>query len=536
MQRFRVYLTRPTYLIGLLVFALSIAVLMGTVETPTIAAQPGPMATCGAQIRAALTTAISYCESLVRNQACYGHTLGVVSMRNEAETSPWVNVGDVADLTRIRGVSLSPMNVETGDWGVALMEVQGSLPDTLPGQNVTVVAFGDVILEDTVSETVRIPAQALAAANVRVRPSVGSWVVGGVTEGEAVTVTGQATTAAGETWLQVKYDDYRTGTGWILASLVDVAGQAVPTVSEDSLIYGNMQAFYLRTGLGVPQCAELPSSGVILKTPEDAGLVSININGIDLSLGSTAFVSMSSTEAGGSTTLDITLLEGHSLVNVMGEERVLIPGSRTSVALDPSGRAASPPSEAVDYEPQALEPYSDLLRDLSVELPAPAGEFNDEWDSDINGDFGASVIGGASPNRPGTQPNQPGANPPIPGSNGAPQEWNDDGSCNNPPPAHAPAHGWRQRCEGGGSGGGDNNGGGEGNGNGNGGGNGTGNGNGNENGNGGGNGNGNGGGNGNGNGNGGGNGNGNGGGNGGGNGNGNGGGNGGGNGNGKGNN
>ena len=26
--------------------------------------------------------------------------------------------------------------------------------------------------------------------------------------------------------------------------------------------------------------------------------------------------------------------------------------------------------------------------------------------------------------------------------------WTDDGSCNNPPPDHAPAHGWRARCEG----------------------------------------------------------------------------------------
>lgn len=514
----RVYLKKPIYTFSLLALALAVAVLVVATEPPTLSAQPGPMATCGAQIRAALTTAISYCETLGRNQACYGHTLGAVSMRNEAEPSPWVNVGDVADLTRIRGVSLSPMDTQTGDWGVALMEVQGSLPDTLPGQNVTVVAFGDVALEDTVNETVRIPAQVLASANVRVKPSVGSWVIGGLAEGEAITVTGQATTAAGEVWLQVKYDGYRTRTGWVLASLVNVGGQPVPTVSENSLVYGNMQAFYLRTGLGVPQCAELSSSGVILQTPEDAGLVSININGVDLSLGSTAFISLSGT--GASSTLDITLLEGHSLVESMGEERVLIPGSRTSVTLDPSGHAAGSPSEAVDYQPLAMEPYNDLLRDLSVELPAPAGDFNDEWDSDINGDFGEAVGYGTGVNRPGTQPNPPGANPPLPGSNGAPQEWNENASCDNPPPAHAPANGWRQRCEN--SGGGDN-GGNNGGGNGNGGNtNGNGNGNGNENGNGGGNDNGNGGGNGNGNGNGGGNGNGNGNGNGGGNGNGNG--------------
>jgi hypothetical protein len=41
------------------------------------------------------------------------------------------------------------------------------------------------------------------------------------------------------------------------------------------------------------------------------------------------------------------------------------------------------------------------------------------------------------------------------------REWTDDGSCANPPPPWAPAHGWRRRCEGGGG-----NGNGNGNGNG----------------------------------------------------------------------
>jgi hypothetical protein len=56
-------------------------------------------------------------------------------------------VGDITDLVSIKNYSRSPCNAHN-TWGIALMKVQANIPDTIPGQNVTLLAFGDVLLED----------------------------------------------------------------------------------------------------------------------------------------------------------------------------------------------------------------------------------------------------------------------------------------------------------------------------------------------------------------------------------------------------
>ena len=45
------------------------------------------------------------------------------------------------------------MNASTGAWGVALMRIQANLPDTLPGQNVTMLIFGDVQIQNAGGES-----------------------------------------------------------------------------------------------------------------------------------------------------------------------------------------------------------------------------------------------------------------------------------------------------------------------------------------------------------------------------------------------
>jgi hypothetical protein len=44
------------------------------------------------------------------------------------------------------------MDEEEGTWGVAVLQVQANLPDTLPGQNVTMLLFGDVEIIDASTE------------------------------------------------------------------------------------------------------------------------------------------------------------------------------------------------------------------------------------------------------------------------------------------------------------------------------------------------------------------------------------------------
>ena len=60
-----------------------------------------------------------------------------------------------------------------------MLRVQANLPDTAPGQNVTMLLFGDVQLENAVTNpTTTLDATAANAISVRQKPVNGSAVVG----------------------------------------------------------------------------------------------------------------------------------------------------------------------------------------------------------------------------------------------------------------------------------------------------------------------------------------------------------------------
>ncbi|MCU0463468.1 MAG: SH3 domain-containing protein [Anaerolineae bacterium] len=359
-----------------------------------LTAQPPVSETCGEMVRLALQTAGDACQATGRNQVCYGHVSGALIPRSEAQSVAWEQVGDTASLTAIEGFTLSPLDETTDQWGVAVMQVQASLPDTLPGQNVTMVLFGDVTIEDAVDDQARIDGQTLAAANVRLSPSTTGVVVGSIPADSPVIITGQTLNRAGETWLRIKYEDYRTRTGWVLADLVQVDLAALPSVEADSLVYNPMQAFYLRTGLGAPQCGEVPTDGVMVQTPEGAGLINLNVNGASISLGSTAFLT-NQTTSDGTGALAVTLLEGQGIVESQGVTRVLVPGSQTTITLDETNQASSIPSRPAAYDPAEFSAYQAHLTERGVELPPPAA------DSQIEAQ------------NPTSQPNQPPRQPPT---------------------------------------------------------------------------------------------------------------------------
>jgi hypothetical protein len=52
------------------------------------------------------------------------------------------------------------MDEDAGTWGVAVLQVQANLPDTVPGQNVTMLLFGDVEITDASTDAEVNPMQA----------------------------------------------------------------------------------------------------------------------------------------------------------------------------------------------------------------------------------------------------------------------------------------------------------------------------------------------------------------------------------------
>lgn len=347
-----------------------------TLLTAVAVAQAPATDVCTTIVRSALQAANAACAGTARNQVCYGNVLGQAIPAEGVSDLHFNNVGDIAPITQIKALQLSPLNEAAHQWGVALMQLQANLPDTLPGQNVTFLLFGDVSIESAVEESVHIASTALASVNVRDHASMNAAVLGTVPEGEAIDITGKHVNKEGEVWLRITFDSHRTRTGWVYGPLFDVTFDQIPDVAPGSLVMNPMQAFYFRSGIGRTTCAEAPDSGVIVQTPHGAGLVNFRINGVDVTLGSTALLSGSGSD------FSVALLEGTGFVESKGVMRQLVPGSETSIHMNPpEANAEAVPDMPSMPEPIASEKFTvvqDVLsiapREVRVPQPARSGD------------------------------------------------------------------------------------------------------------------------------------------------------------------
>lgn len=104
--------------------------------------------TCPALVEQAIRAVDDACDNLGRNQACYGNVLVNATGENQAELETFTSTGDIVDVTQINTLTTTALNVDAETWGVAVMALQANLPDTLPGQNVLFVLYGDATIEN----------------------------------------------------------------------------------------------------------------------------------------------------------------------------------------------------------------------------------------------------------------------------------------------------------------------------------------------------------------------------------------------------
>lgn len=103
---------------------------------------------CPDIVNMALQTADELCADLGRNMVCYGNFKLDATPQENVSSFYFDRIGDIAPVNNLASLRISPMNEETGEWGVAVMSLQANLPNTLPGQNVTFILFGDVMLQN----------------------------------------------------------------------------------------------------------------------------------------------------------------------------------------------------------------------------------------------------------------------------------------------------------------------------------------------------------------------------------------------------
>ncbi len=244
---------------------------------------------CSVFLDEALSALEDNCDGTGRNEACYGYNQISASFISEVSEDFFSQPSDKSDIAEIASINTAPFNANNSTWGVALMNIQANLPNTLPGQSVTFILMGDMEVENAVdpenvfnpSEGVEITITSPAGANVRSGAGLNFNVIGGIQPDETLLTDGVSEDGA---WYRVAFDER---VAWINEVVFDTTASELadlPTLSDD--LRTPMQAFYLRTGIGQTDCAEAPDDLLIVQGPENIE-VNITANGADIRIGST---------------------------------------------------------------------------------------------------------------------------------------------------------------------------------------------------------------------------------------------------------
>lgn len=357
---------RRQWVITIASFILSVAI---------VSAQTGQ---CTEIIETAIANAEEGCSSIGRNQACFGHIALDATGQPDADNFQFSNIGDIVDVAEIETLTLGGFNSDTGAWGVVLMRLQANLPDTLPGQNVTVILFGDTTLRNAASSVAQqIPPEqqqtisATGAVNIRSLPTTTASVLGSVNSGVNITATGRT---SDNQWIRTLFDEQP---GWIASFLLsgDSRIEDLLVVEPDAEQFGPMQAFYLTTGIGRPDCNEIPDDGMIVQTPQGAGTINLTVNEVDIEMGSTVYFTVNDDRI-----MSVQPVEGAARVTSGGMTRTAIAGTRTQIQLNddylPEGEPSIPESYFGDEDIDDL-PYEALEREIEWDEGLDDEEYED---------------------------------------------------------------------------------------------------------------------------------------------------------------
>ncbi len=132
---------KAKYLLLPIVFILILMPVLAQIECPSV-------------VMNALDNLEVHCDSVVRNEACYANRSLYVEPQPDINDFKFDSEGDIEGVGKILTLSMSALNEEENAWGVVLMRLQVNLPDTLPGENVMFILFGDVELVNAVDPAI----------------------------------------------------------------------------------------------------------------------------------------------------------------------------------------------------------------------------------------------------------------------------------------------------------------------------------------------------------------------------------------------
>jgi len=117
----------------------------------TVAIVHAQVSDCSDTVDTALKSVSDVCNPLSRNVACYGSkTVDSVTFDNPRPADFFTNIGDHSELLKLREIHPQPLNPTDNSFGIALLNVQANVPNTLPGQAVVFMLMGDAKLTNEV--------------------------------------------------------------------------------------------------------------------------------------------------------------------------------------------------------------------------------------------------------------------------------------------------------------------------------------------------------------------------------------------------
>ncbi|MFN8371423.1 MAG: SH3 domain-containing protein [Anaerolineae bacterium] len=210
---------------------------------------------CSAVVDAALNSVSTACAGLARNQACYGNINLQATAREGVPQFTFERPGDIANVADMENLRLAGMSLTDEVWGIAVMKLQANLPSTLPGQNVTVLLFGDVYVSNAVDPVAQSTLVATGNVNVRLRPTTTTNnVMASLVSGQEVIANGRL---ANNSWIRIVVEGDARGVGWVSSQFLDGDIEELSIVEPEQPLFGPMQAFYLQTGISDSPCAEV---------------------------------------------------------------------------------------------------------------------------------------------------------------------------------------------------------------------------------------------------------------------------------------
>lgn len=242
------------------------------------------VSSCPQLVNEALEVVGDNCVNLARNTACYGYNQVEATFAEDVPLDYFVAPSDRASLTDLSTLRTYPMSSSEARWGVAVMNVQANLPNTVPGQGVIMMLIGDAEMRNDVA-----PAEAnmiadplstvtLVDTNLHAAPSATSDVINALPANQIVLIDGFNVTRE---WLRVVNDGV---IGWVardqIARLASMDTLPIIGASNPS----PMQAFYMSTGIGASECNEAEPM-IAVQSPENI-VVDLTVNGVDIRVGS----------------------------------------------------------------------------------------------------------------------------------------------------------------------------------------------------------------------------------------------------------